>query len=163
MFTVWATMEEAILSPNDHMAWVGGPKNAMPFLCSRSGSFGFSEAWPHPAHTAWKGGSGGRVSHVCHMTHLDICCYCVNYITQDDWMWKQLNCSINDSSTMSTCALLSQLSKFVCWEDSSSVSDETLLRIVMQVAPAAERGGFSPPNCWKGGLSPPHASTNLTY
>lgn len=28
------------------------PMKAMPFLCSSSGSFGFSEAWPHPAHTA---------------------------------------------------------------------------------------------------------------
>ena len=31
----------------------------MPCLCRSSGSLGFSEAWPHPAHTAWGGGGGG--------------------------------------------------------------------------------------------------------
>ena len=53
---VWATMEEAILSPRAHMACAGGPRNVMPCLCRSSGSLGFSEAWPHPAHTAWERG-----------------------------------------------------------------------------------------------------------
>ena len=55
-------MEEAILSPRAHMAEAGGPRNAMLALWSRSGSLGFSEAWPHPAHTA------------CTHTHVDIQC-----------------------------------------------------------------------------------------
>lgn len=81
MPAVWATIDEAILSPRAHIAWLGGPgkksiliewtddvkgqrdrqrkklllpMKAMPFLWSSSGSLGFSEAWPHPAHTACK-------------------------------------------------------------------------------------------------------------
>lgn len=82
---VWATMEEAILSPSAHIAWLGGPKKrennfntlllrysgkwrtgdgqqndphsspmkAMPCFWRSSGSLGFSEACPHPAHTAY--------------------------------------------------------------------------------------------------------------
>ena len=34
------------------MAEAGGPRNAMLALWRMSGSLGFSEAWPHPAHTA---------------------------------------------------------------------------------------------------------------
>lgn len=30
------------------------PRKAIPFFCSSSGSLGFSEACPQPAHTAWK-------------------------------------------------------------------------------------------------------------
>lgn len=53
-FAVWATNDEAILSPKAHIAFSFGPINAILFLWSNSGSFGFSEAWPHPAHTAFK-------------------------------------------------------------------------------------------------------------
>ena len=53
---VCATMELAILSPRAHMACAGGPRKVMLCLWSSSGSLGFSEAWPHPAHTAWGGG-----------------------------------------------------------------------------------------------------------
>ena len=34
------------------MAEAGGPRNAMLDLCRMPGSLGFSDAWPHPAHTA---------------------------------------------------------------------------------------------------------------
>ena len=50
---VCATMEDAILSPSAHMAFSGGPMNMISCLWRSSGSLGFSEAWPHPAHTAW--------------------------------------------------------------------------------------------------------------
>ena len=50
---VCATMELEILSPSDHIALEGGPRNVMLYLWRSSGSFGFSEACPHPAHTAW--------------------------------------------------------------------------------------------------------------
>ena len=52
MSAVCATMLEAILSPKAHIAFSGGPKNITPCLCRSSGSFGFSEACPHPAQTA---------------------------------------------------------------------------------------------------------------
>lgn len=41
---VCATIDEAILSPKAHIAFSGGPINAMLFLCNNSGSFGFSDA-----------------------------------------------------------------------------------------------------------------------
>ena len=47
-----ATILEAILSPRDRMAFAGGPIKVMLHLASRSGSLGFSLAWPHPAQTA---------------------------------------------------------------------------------------------------------------
>lgn len=46
-------MLEAILSPSAHIAFSGGPIKAMLFLCRSSGSLGFSEACPQPAHTPW--------------------------------------------------------------------------------------------------------------
>lgn len=49
---VWATIDDAILSPNAHIAFSGGPIKAILFLCNNSGNFGFSEAWPQPAQTA---------------------------------------------------------------------------------------------------------------
>lgn len=83
MSALWATMEDATLSPRAHMALLDGPgninlyqtksgakngpaikfvptsyflicipKNEIPALSSRSGSLGFSEAWPQPAQTA---------------------------------------------------------------------------------------------------------------
>ena len=54
-FADCATMVEEILSPNDRIADPGGPmKTILCFDAARdSGSLGFSEAWPHPAQTAW--------------------------------------------------------------------------------------------------------------
>lgn len=51
---VCATIEDAILSPRAHIAFSGGPMKAMLCLCSNSGSFGFSDACPQPAQTAYK-------------------------------------------------------------------------------------------------------------
>lgn len=61
---VWATMELAILSPSAHIACWGGPRKVMPCLLSNSGSLGFSDACPHPAHTAWRGEFKGKYIHV---------------------------------------------------------------------------------------------------
>lgn len=44
MSAVWATMEEATLSPKAHIALSGGPKKTRFSLCNNSGSFGFSDA-----------------------------------------------------------------------------------------------------------------------
>ena len=48
-------MVDEILSPKARMADPGGPKKAMPLAvrANESGSLGFSDAWPHPAHTPW--------------------------------------------------------------------------------------------------------------
>ena len=51
---VCATILEAILSPRAHMARSGGPIKAILFLCNNSGNFGFSDACPQPAQTAYK-------------------------------------------------------------------------------------------------------------
>lgn len=48
----WAMIVESILSPRLFMAALCGPRKRMPFLLKRSGSSGFSEACPQPAHTA---------------------------------------------------------------------------------------------------------------
>eukprot|EP00967_Tisochrysis_lutea_P013821 scaffold15489_cov23-Tisochrysis_lutea.AAC.3 len=45
-------MVEAILSPSRNIARSVGPMNRMPFSSSVFGSAGFSEACPHPGHTA---------------------------------------------------------------------------------------------------------------
>mmetsp|Transcript_10656 Transcript_10656/g.39113 ORF Transcript_10656/g.39113 Transcript_10656/m.39113 type:complete len:223 (+) Transcript_10656:5967-6635(+) len=51
-FAVCARMFAAILSPRTLITGDGGPRNVIPFSLSAFGSFGFSEAWPQPGHTA---------------------------------------------------------------------------------------------------------------
>ena len=48
----WATIQELILSPSALIAPPLGPKNIIPLRSNKSGSFGFSLAWPQPAQTA---------------------------------------------------------------------------------------------------------------
>jgi len=47
-----AMMVEAILSPRRNIALSVGPMKTMPISSHVRGSAGFSEAWPHPGHTA---------------------------------------------------------------------------------------------------------------
>mmetsp|Transcript_9171 Transcript_9171/g.18467 ORF Transcript_9171/g.18467 Transcript_9171/m.18467 type:complete len:223 (-) Transcript_9171:562-1230(-) len=49
---VCAKMLAAILSPSAAITFELGPMNLMPSASNASGSRGFSEAWPHPGHTA---------------------------------------------------------------------------------------------------------------
>lgn len=44
------------------------PKNEIPALSSSSGNLGFSEAWPHPAHTAYRQENTQTVI-ACHKIH----------------------------------------------------------------------------------------------
>lgn len=53
IFAVCATILEAILSPRANIAFSGGPMKAILFLSNSLGSSGFSDACPHPAHTAY--------------------------------------------------------------------------------------------------------------
>lgn len=41
------------------------PKKEIPALFNSSGNLGFSEAWPHPAHTAYK-----QRDITCHNSHI---------------------------------------------------------------------------------------------
>ena len=47
-----AMIVDAILSPSRNIELSDGPMKVMPSSSSVRGSAGFSDAWPHPGHTA---------------------------------------------------------------------------------------------------------------